>query len=201
MHARVTTLHFKPGRAAEGLAAIDDTVARSMATAPPDRDAIGLVSVTRMRDPRDESVTVISIWRDRAALDASEEVGLRILGSAGDALVGPPQPRSYEVRANDPGQPKGWARVSSGRVTAEALAGRPDGSIRNAASQQPGYAGYLVLLDPESRDSMGMSFWDTEEHLVASEDAYYNREIEKIRGGFEGGAVQKAVYQVVDREF
>lgn len=72
-----------------------------------------------------------------------------------------------------------------------------DTSIIDAASRQPGYCGFLVLGNRETREVLGMSFWDSAAHLELSESGhgYYQQEMERSRDQWAGGW-QRDIYDV-----
>ena len=77
------------------------------------------------------------------------------------------------------------ARLTSGTVQPERL----DEFVRSlqeslipAAERQPGYRKFLLLTDRASRRVVGITVWDTEEALRASEEAggYYREQLAKL---------------------
>jgi len=42
-----------------------------------------------------------------------------------------------------------------------------------ATKKQKGYKGYLTLVNKETGEAMGISLWDTEEDMIASEKTHY----------------------------
>jgi heme-degrading monooxygenase HmoA len=54
-------------------------------------------------------------------------------------------------------------------------------SVRAAISEQPGYKAFHTLADPSTGKLIGISFWETEEDLKASETSgYYQEQMDKM---------------------
>jgi heme-degrading monooxygenase HmoA len=192
MHARVTTFGVKPDRADDGIGVFRDAE-------PQLRDQQGFVDAMLLLDQANSQAMTITIWENEQAIAASSDLARSLFAGAAETMTSPPAMQTCEVLEHRPGSNPRFARVSSGTATAEmmeSMRSRQDTSIVDAASRQPGYAGFLVVLDPESRQIRGMSFWDSEEHLNASERAYYTEEMEKSRDNWEGGWTQ-TIYEVI----
>jgi heme-degrading monooxygenase HmoA len=193
MHARVIAFQARSGKA--------DEVARILGDAAPEiRDLRGFREGVLLLDRQSGKGMTITLWEDEQAVNATADAARGILGRAAELFDDRPAPQSYTVAEHRPGSGKRFARVSIGTQTAEAAqqSGRAAGEnpIIAAASQQPGYAGFLILADPASRRLMGMSFWDSEEHLRASESGYYTQQMNQSREQWQGGQWTREVYEV-----
>jgi quinol monooxygenase YgiN len=57
--------------------------------------------------------------------------------------------------------------------------------IQPHAADQQGYAGYLLLTDPESNKVINIAMWDTEESMRAGEQSdYYQKQIARAASTF-----------------
>jgi len=57
--------------------------------------------------------------------------------------------------------------------------------IRPHAEKQSGYAGYLLLIDPEANKMVNIVLWKTEEAMRAGEQSdYYQKQIAKAASTF-----------------
>ena len=193
MHARVFSFQTRPDRA--------DEVARTLLEAAPQvRDLGGFREGVLLLDRQNGKGMTITLWEDEQAVNASLDAARGVLARAASLIEGQPTPHTYAVTEHRPGTGKRFARISTGTLTDEAAqqsagaAGTT--SIIDVASQQPGYAGFLVLTDPSSRQMMGMSFWDSEEHLQASESGYYTQQMNQSREQWQGGQWTREVYEV-----
>ncbi len=93
-------------------------------------------------------------------------------------------------------------------TTAHGKPGTTDEAIRAvhdallpAARQQPGFRGFLLLVDRAANRSLGITLWESEADLQASEgaDGYYGAQMAKL-GEFLAGSPERAVYEVAIRE-
>jgi len=75
-------------------------------------------------------------------------------------------------------------------------------SLLPAAKQQKGFKGFVLLVDRAGNRSLGVTLWETEEDLQASEGAsgYYRDQMAKMADFLEG-APQRDVYEVAIAEF
>ncbi len=142
----------------------------------------------------------ISIWENEKALNRSIGMSRLISQRASGTFQGAPLRTNYEVLRHRPGRGKAAARVSTMRVKPDWFDRadiRRDTSIIDAASKQPGYSGFLVLGNRELNQVLGMSFWDSMEHLERSEggSGYYQQEMERTRDQWAGGW-KRDVYEV-----
>lgn len=192
MDARVTTLSVSDPDVVFRLMREADSEVRAL---PGFESGLGLVDRERGQ------VMIVTLWQSAQARDESAASASHILSRAATALQGAPERHGYRVLLNRPGSPRKFARVS--RFTAdskERLAQLSDSSgepsIVTDASRQPGYAGFLILADEATLDVMGMTFWDSREHLEQSERAYYDRDMKDARTGIAGGTWQRSVYEV-----
>jgi heme-degrading monooxygenase HmoA len=188
MHARVTTFKIKPGQADAGTRIFQEGI-------PVVRDLPGFKDAVLLVDRAAGAAMTIALWENEQALRDSSAAAGNLFQQAAHTIDGTPERAVYEVREHRASQNRMFARVSTGR----AAAGTEDtGStaLIDAASKQPGYAGFLILANPADRTIMGMSFWDSQAHLEASESGYYTREMDKSRDQFAGGTWTKRVYEV-----
>jgi quinol monooxygenase YgiN len=59
--------------------------------------------------------------------------------------------------------------------------------IHPHAAKQPGYAGYLLLTDPETNNVVNISMWKTEEAMRAGQQSdYYQKQIARAASTFAG---------------
>jgi heme-degrading monooxygenase HmoA len=77
------------------------------------------------------------------------------------------------------------ARVTRSRVTPDDIAEAVrivESSIVPAAREQPGFQGYLHLVDLATGDGISITLWATEADLRAGETSqYYRAQIDKVR--------------------
>ena len=189
MLARVTTFQGRLERADEGARIFQEGI-------PAIRDLDGFKDAVLLLDRQSGEAMTIALWQDEQTLIASAAAAGDLFRQAADTIEGEPERQLYEVVDYRPGENRRFARVSTGSVKPEWFEQQDDGSIIDAASRQPGYAGFLVLADREQNQIIGMSFWDSQEHLESSESGYYTAEMEKSREQFEGGQWERAVYEV-----
>ena len=193
MHARVFTFQTRPNRT-------DDVAALLRDAATQLRDLGGFHEGMLLIDRQSGKGMTITLWENEQAVNASTATARSILGRAAEMFDGQPTPKTYAVVEHRRGTGKRFARVSTGTQTTESAqqGAAPSGSnaLINAASQQPGYAGFLILNDPASRETMGMSFWDSEANMQASEGAYYTSQMDQSRTQWQGGQWTRTVYEV-----
>jgi len=189
MLARVTTFQGRLERADEGARIFQDGM-------PAIRGLTGFEDAVLLLDRDSGKVMTIALWEDEEALNSSTAAVADLFKQAADTVASEPERRIYEVVEHRPGDNRRYARVSTGSVKPEWFEQEGDGSIIEAASRQPGYAGFLVLADRKHNQIIGMSFWDSQENLDASESGYYTDEMEKSREQFEGGQWERNVYEV-----
>jgi heme-degrading monooxygenase HmoA len=189
MLARVTTFHAKLDHAEEGARIFQEGI-------PAIRDLDGFKDAVLLVDRGTGKAMTIALWEDQQALQAAAPAAGKLFQQAAHTIDGTPQRQVYEVLDYRPKQNRRFARVSTGIVHPIAFNDPGTATIIEAASQQPGYAGFLVLGNRENNVLMGMSFWDSKEHLDASEGGYYTREMEKSRDQFEGGQWSREIYEV-----
>jgi heme-degrading monooxygenase HmoA len=188
MHARVTTFTSKPDQADEGARTFQDGI-------PAIRDLDRFKDAVLLMDRQSGKAMTIALWDNRQALEGSAPAARDLFQKAAHTIEGEPQRQVYDVLEYRSGQNRTFARVSTGTVQPSFFDSR-DTSIIDAASQQPGYAGFLMIGNRESNTLMGISFWDSKDHLEASESGYYTREMNKSRDQFEGGQWSRDVYEV-----
>jgi heme-degrading monooxygenase HmoA len=77
------------------------------------------------------------------------------------------------------------ARVTRSRVAPDVVAdavGIVESSIVPAAKEQPGFQGYLHLVDRATGEGISITLWATEEEMRAGETGpYYRAQIDKVR--------------------
>jgi heme-degrading monooxygenase HmoA len=188
MHARVTTFKIKPGQADAGARIFQEGI-------PAIRDLKGFKDAVLLVDRAAGTAMTIALWENEHALRDSAAAAGHLFQQAAHTIDGTPERAVYEVGEHRAGQNRMFARVSSGR-SAAGVEGADSTALIDAASKQPGYAGFLTLANPADHAVMGMSFWDSQAHLEASESGYYTREMDKSRDQFEGGSWTKRVYEV-----
>ncbi len=188
MLARVTTFHIKPNHADEGARVFQEGLP-AIQELEGFRDAVVLVDRARGK------AMTIALWQDQQTLRSAAIAAGKLFQKAAHAIEGEPERHIYEVIEHRPGRNRKCVRVSAGTVQ-PSMFDITDNTIIEMASKQPGYAGFLILGNRESNMLMGMSFWDSKEHLKASEGAYYTSEMEKSRDQFEGGQWSQDVYDV-----
>lgn len=196
MFARVSAIQFGPSQ-------VDNAIKAYQDSASDIRDQQGFHEGMLLIDRGSDQGMSISIWENEDALNQSMGVFQQVVQRASEALQGEPKRTHYEVLEHRPGQNRKFARVSTGTVKPEWFDDQEtqhDTSIIDAASRQPGYAGFLVLADRSNNQVKGMSFWDSKEHLEASEggSGYYQQEMEKSRDQWEGGWKREAYEIAVD---
>jgi heme-degrading monooxygenase HmoA len=192
MRARVTTFDIKADRA-------DDGARLFLAAKEHLRDRSGFIDAMLLLDRDTQKAMTIALWDSEQAMADSTDFVREQFANAAETMASPPQLHTYEVLEHRPGQGRRTARVSSGTMTAnaiEAMRSSDDTSIIDAASRQPGYAGFLTVADNDSGHVMGVSFWESDEHMRASESAYYTEEMEASRQNWEGGWQQNN-YEVI----
>lgn len=188
MLARVTTFQIKRDHADEGARVFQSGL-------PAIRDLDGFRDAVLLLDRNSGKAMTIALWQDQLTLRSAAIAAGKLFQKAAHTIDGEPERYIYEVLEHRPGRNRKFARVSTGKVQPSMFEVR-DTTIIDMASRQPGYAGFLVLGDRDSSILMGMSFWDSREHLEASEGAYYTSEMEKTRDQFEGGKWSRDVYDV-----
>jgi heme-degrading monooxygenase HmoA len=81
-----------------------------------------------------------------------------------------------------------FARVTSGKIKPDKLkelAVIVKEIIHPHAANQPGYAGYLLLTDPDTNKVLNISIWKTEESMRAGEQSdYYQKQIARAASTF-----------------
>lgn len=188
MQARVNRFQAKADRVDDGQTVFQDAFRR---------DVEGFEDGLLLVDRQSGEAMTITLWRNEQTRDDSLSVASEVLQRAADTMEGRPERQDYEVVEHRPGQNRRYARVSTGQVELSWF-DQPDAStIIDAASQQPGYAGFLVLADRENSRIIGMSFWDNQEHLEASESGYYTQEMDKSRDQFVNQQWERRVYEVL----
>jgi heme-degrading monooxygenase HmoA len=69
-------------------------------------------------------------------------------------------------------------------------------SIVPAARSQKGFRGATLLTDPETGDSLSITYWETEEDLRAGEErGYYQEQIDRI-APLAASRPERKVYEV-----
>ena len=195
MHARVSILHADPSHL--------DTLRQTLLEGAVELQALpGFEDGLLLLDQQSGQGMSITIWSDEVAMRESADTAGRILGSARQYFSDDPERQTYEVQVNESSGTRRIARTSSGVMSdaarQQARAGTEGvSSVVQAASEQPGYAGFLLLVDPQSGRRMGISFWESREHEQASGSAYYQGEMDKIRQQWQDGQWTQAVYEVV----
>jgi heme-degrading monooxygenase HmoA len=188
MLARVTTFQAKLDHADEGASIFQEGI-------PAIRDLEGFKDAVLLVNRETGAAMTIALWADQQTMQGGALDAGKLFQKAAHTIDGEPERQAYEVLEHRPGQNRKFARVSTGTVDPSAF-DTTNTAIIEAASQQPGYAGFLMLANRESNTLMGMSFWDSQEHLDASESGYYTREMDKSRDQFEGGQWSRDVYEV-----
>jgi heme-degrading monooxygenase HmoA len=188
MLARVGRFKLRPDQIEEGLGIIRNGM-------PAIQEFDGARGSILLRDNQSANAMTIAFWEDERAANESASAVADLFRQAAHAFEGQLDLRVYEVIEHDPGQNRRFARASAATVQ-PGFSERPrDRSIIDAAREQPGYAGFLILL--QNDQLLGMSFWDSLGHLEASESGYYTGEMEHTREQFEGGRWERTVYEVV----
>ena len=114
----------------------------------------------------------------------------------GEMLAAPPTREVREVIYHDQRGPARYARVTEAALEPDQVARvGDDTSMPEAAAQQPGYAGFLVTVDRAGGKLTGMSFWESQQALEASEQGYYQRTIAESAGRFAGQPT-RSIYEV-----
>lgn len=189
MHARVTTFRANLERADEGARIFQEGI-------PAIRDLKGFKDAVLLIDRASGESMTIALWADERAMQDSLPAATDLFRQAAAAVASQPERHAYEVIEHRSGGDRRFARVSSGRTRPEFANSQGNSAIIEAASRQPGYAGFLIVADRATGMMMGMSFWDSMEHLEASESGYYTREMNKSRDQFEDGVWTRRVYEV-----
>lgn len=189
MLARVTSFLAKLDHADQGAGIFQDGM-------PAIRDLDGFTDAVLLLDRQSGKAMTIALWQDQATMQAAAIEAGKLFQKAAATIDGQPERQIYEVLEHRPGQNRTFARVSTGTVQASTF-DDANTAIIEAASQQPGYAGFLMLANRETNTLMGMSFWDSQEHLDASESGYYTSQMDQSRDQFHGGQWVRAVYEVV----
>lgn len=196
MHARVTTIEAEPDRFDDGIRLYRESGAE-ISGQQGFQEAVLLVN----RDTGNGMS--ITLWESEDALNESVGTFQRVSQRVGEALRGEPRRQTYEVLERRAGQNRKYARVSTGTLQAgryEEMARQEDTSLIDAASRQPGYSGFLILGDRSNSKIIGISFWDSMEHLEASQggSGYYEQEMDKTRDQWEGGWEREVLEVAVD---
>ena len=189
MLARVTTFQAKLDHADEGANIFQEGI-------PAIRDLDGFKDAVVLLDRQSGKAMTIALWQDRETMHGAAIEAGKLFQKAAATIDGEPERQIYEVLEHRPGQNRKFARVSTGTVDPSTF-DTPNTAIIEAASQQPGYAGFLMLGNRETNTLLGMSFWDSQEHLEASESGYYTSQMDQSRDQFQGGQWLRAVYEVV----
>ena len=114
----------------------------------------------------------------------------------GEMLAAPPTREVREVIYHDQRGPARYARVTEAALAPDQLAQvGNDTSMPEAAARQPGYAGFLITVDRAGGNLTGMSFWESQQALEASEQGYYQRTIAESAGRFAGQPT-RSIYEV-----
>ncbi len=190
MYARVTTFHGIPDRFEQGVRALGDAASEL-------HTQQGFAEGVLLIDREASTGMAITIWENEGVMNDSSAFAQTIFARAKDALSGQPERQTYEVLEHRHGQGKKYARASSGNVSSEMLdsGNATAASIIEAASKQPGFTGFLLLGDRSRGRLLGISFWDSEAHMTASEHGYYSHEMEKSRDNWQDGWT-KNIYEV-----
>lgn len=189
MLARVTSFQAKLDHADDGARIFQEGI-------PAIRDLDGFKDAVLLLDRQSGKAMTIALWQDRETMQGAALEAGKLFQKAAETIDGEPERQVYDVLEHRPGENRVVARVSTGTVQPSTF-DATNTAIIEAASQQPGYAGFLILADRETNTLMGMSFWDSQEHLDASESGYYTREMNQNRDQFAGGQWSRAVYEVV----
>ena len=185
MFAHVTAIQADPQR-------IDDLIRIFQDSASDVRSQPGFEEALLLLDRPSGRGMNIALWDSEETLNNGVGTAQQIAQRAAETLQGAARGTNYEVLQHRPGEGKSVARVSRGSVTPGWFYNtetQADMSIIEAASKQPGYRGFLVLGDRGNKHVLGMSFWDSMEHLRRSEgtSGYYHQEMERARDQWEGG--------------
>ncbi len=114
----------------------------------------------------------------------------------GEMMAGPPTREVREVIYHDQRGPARYARVTEAALAPDQVARvGNDTSMPEAAAQQPGYAGFLITVDRAGGKLTGLSFWESQQALEASEQGYYQRSIAESAGQFAGQPT-RSIYEV-----
>ena len=114
----------------------------------------------------------------------------------GEMLAAPPTREVREVIYHDQRGQARYARVTEAALEPDQVARvGDDTSMPEAAARQPGYAGFLIMVDRAGGNLTGMSFWESQQALEASEQGYYQRTIAESAGRFAGQPT-RSIYEV-----
>ena len=131
---------------------------------------------------------------DARRVETSGQFGA-LVAALGEVLAGQPTREVREVAYHDRRGQARYARVTEADLAPDQAA-RPgvDTALPEAAARQAGYAGFLVTVDLAGGKLTGMSFWDSQEALEASEQGYYRQAMTEAAG--RTGRPRRSVYEV-----
>lgn len=189
MLARVTSFPAKLEHADEGAGIFQEGI-------PTIRDLDGFEDAVLLLDRQSGKAMTIARWQDHATMQGAAIEAGKLFQKAAHTIDGEPERQAYEVLEHRPGQHRTFARVSTGTVDPSTV-DTPNTAIIDAASQPPGYAGFVMLANRETNTLLGLSFWESQEHLDASERGYDTSQMDKRRDQFAGGQWSRSVDEVV----
>jgi heme-degrading monooxygenase HmoA len=182
MYARVVTGQYpSAGKLDEAFQIYRDSII------PAARQTQGFKGALGLADRSTGKVIAINMRETAADIQATESSGFlqEQFAKIAHLLVGTPTIEVYEVSIQETQQAAGtYARV----LTTTVQPGKMDEGMQivrdsalPAARQQPGFRGWLWLIDRRTGKSMTITFWATEADLLAGETSgYYQAQIAKV---------------------
>ena len=195
MYASLVTGQVKPDKIDQATGIYRDRII------PLAREYQGFNGVYVLTDRASGHGLTIALYETEDAARRVETSGQfrEAVAAFGEVLAGQPTREVREVTYHDQRGQARYARVTEAQLAPERLggllAGGGGGAMAEAAAQQPGYAGFLVLVDRASGKLTGMSFWESTEALEASDRAYYQPQIGQVAEAATGRP-RRSVYEV-----
>ncbi len=182
MYARVVTTQYQPGKLDEGLQIYRDS------TVPAARQTQGFKGALGLVDRSTGKAIAIGLRETAADMQATELSGFlqEQFAKVMTLLATEPVVEVYEVSIQEVQQ--GGAGTYARVLTSTLQLSKMDEGMQiirdsalPAARQQPGFKGWLGLLDRSTGKVMAITIWATEADLLAGEaSGYYQAQIAKV---------------------